>query len=119
MVESLTRPSSSATDHPWGDRVRPAIAMLVVVIGSSVARAQAERADDAFFETKIRPILAEHCFKCHGPKKTSGGLRLDSGAALARGGQSGAVIVAGQPEKSLVIQALRHQENAELRLPPD
>src|SRR5262245_39458036 len=81
------------------------------------AHAQAAAVDESFFEAKIRPVLVEHCFKCHGPEKTSGGLRLDSRASLLRGGQSGAVVVAGRPEKSLLLQALRHDDNAELKMP--
>src|SRR6516164_3629671 len=45
-----------------------------------------------FFETKIRPILAGSCVKCHGEKKTRGGLRLDSRAALLEGGDSGPAV---------------------------
>ena len=38
----------------------------------------AARADDRFFEARVRPMLAEHCFTCHGPKKQKGDLRLDT-----------------------------------------
>ena len=93
-----------------------AILLLVVLTGRAHAQAAV---DESFFEAKIRPILVEHCFKCHGPEKTSGGLRLDSRASLLRGGQSGAVVVPGQPEKSLLLQALRHDDGAELKMPPN
>jgi mono/diheme cytochrome c family protein len=69
-----------------------------------------------FFETKIRPILAENCFSCHGPKKQKAGLRLDSAAGFFKGSSSGPVLVKGDPEKSLVIQAVRHA--GDLRMPP-
>ncbi len=76
-------------------------------------------ADIAFFEAKIRPLLAQHCYSCHSvkAKKTRGGLRLDSAAAASRGGESGAALVPGQPEKSLLIQAVRYQ-NESLQMPP-
>ena len=71
-----------------------------------------------FFETNVRPLLAEQCFKCHGDKKQWGGLRLDSREALLRGGDSGAAIVAGKPDKSLLISAVRH-EDKDLKMPKD
>ncbi len=73
--------------------------------------------DRAFFETKIRPVLVEYCYACHaeGAKKIGGKLRLDLPEALRKGGESGPVVVAGQPEKSLIIQALRYEH---LEMPP-
>src|SRR5262245_57862170 len=71
----------------------------------------------AFFETKVRPLLAENCYKCHGAKKQRGGLRLDSRAAILQGGESGPVVVPGHPEKSLLLKAVRH-EDPELKMPP-
>src|ERR1700688_2825455 len=59
-----------------------------------------------FFETKIRPILADNCWKCHGEQKHKGELRLDSRSALLAGGDSGAAIVPGHPEKSLLVKAI-------------
>jgi len=70
-----------------------------------------------FFESKVRPVLAERCFRCHGPEKQKNGLRLDSRETMLRGGESGPVIVPGQPEKSLVMQAI--QQMGELKMPPD
>src|SRR3954453_11733269 len=77
------------------------------------------RGDDpeATFETKIRPVLAGTCFACHGGKKTGGGLRVDSRAALLEGGDRGPAIVPGMPEMSLLISALRH-DDPELTMPP-
>ena len=65
-----------------------------------------------FFEKEIRPLLAEHCFECHSgrAKKLQAGLRLDSRAALMRGGDSGAAIQPGSPDDSLLIQAVRYEE---------
>src|SRR5438128_1302891 len=70
-----------------------------------------------FFEKSVRPILAAHCFECHGPKKQRAGLRLDSRPAMMSGGETGAAIVPGQPEKSLLIKALHYQ--SEPKMPPD
>ncbi len=66
-----------------------------------------------FFEKKIRPVLAENCYSCHSgqSKKTQGGLLLDSIEAMLKGGASGqAAIVPGDPEKSLLIKAIRHTD---------
>jgi hypothetical protein len=76
-------------------------------------------ADDAdmFFELKIRPVLAGVCLKCHGGAKTSNGLRIDSREALLKGGDTGPAIVPGDPEKSLLIKAIRQSDT--LKMPPD
>ncbi len=71
---------------------------------------------DDFFETAVRPMLVEHCIGCHGPKKQSGGLRLDSREAILKGGESGSALVPGQPAQSLLIRAIGH--TGELRMPP-
>ena len=73
-----------------------------------------EKAD--FFEARIRPVLATHCFECHGIKD-KGGLKLDSREAALKGGDSGAVIVLGKPKKSLLIQAVEHLDE-DLAMPP-
>lgn len=60
------------------------IALSFFVIAFTIA-ANSSRANDeeeAFFEARIRPILASSCIECHGPKKASGGLRLDSKAGI-------------------------------------
>ncbi|HMZ19519.1 MAG TPA: hypothetical protein PLD20_16400, partial [Blastocatellia bacterium] len=62
---------------------------------------------EEFFEQKIRPLLAAHCYGCHTATE-SGGLRLDSRAALLKGGASGTAIVPGNPDGSLLIQAVSH-----------
>src|ERR1051325_3619235 len=69
---------------------------------------------DDFFESKVRPILATECFSCHTDAQL-GGLRLDSREGLLRGGKTGPAIVPGDPEKSLLITALR--QTGELKMP--
>jgi Protein of unknown function (DUF1553)/Protein of unknown function (DUF1549)/Planctomycete cytochrome C len=75
-----------------------------------------------FFEKKIRPVLAEHCLKCHSAeaekaKKLKGGLFLDSRDGVLKGGESGPAIVPGEPKKSRLIQALHH--DGDTRMPPN
>ncbi|HVL68384.1 MAG TPA: PSD1 and planctomycete cytochrome C domain-containing protein [Vicinamibacterales bacterium] len=62
-----------------------------------------------FFEAKIRPLLVESCFDCHTDDE-KGGLRLDSREALLKGGDSGPAIVAGDPDASLLLKAVRHEQ---------
>ena len=69
-----------------------------------------------FFEAKIRPLLINRCYACH-TDKVSGGLRVDSRAALLKGGKSGPAIVPGAPAQSLMIQAVAHT-HGRLRMPP-
>jgi mono/diheme cytochrome c family protein len=71
-----------------------------------------------FYESKIRPLFHEHCNACHGtdPKKVRGGLRLDSPAAIRKGGDNGPALVAGKPDDSLLIKAVR--QSGDLKMPP-
>jgi hypothetical protein len=69
-----------------------------------------------FFEAEVRPLLAQKCYKCHGPDKQEGGLRLDSKGAMLDGGDAGPAIVPGHPEESTLVDAINY-EGAEM--PPD
>ncbi len=90
--------------------------MLIGILFSFAS--YAEEGSD-FFEKKIRPVLVEQCYSCHSSEapKLKGGLRLDDKAALLKGGESGPAIVPGDPEKSLLYQALRY-EGEGIRMPP-
>ncbi|MCI0539449.1 MAG: DUF1553 domain-containing protein [Verrucomicrobiales bacterium] len=73
-----------------------------------------------FFERRIRPVLAEHCYECHSAqaKKLKGGLLLDSKAGWQRGGETGEpAIIPGDTEKSLLLRAVRH-DDPDLAMPP-
>ncbi len=69
-----------------------------------------------FFTQKVRPILAQNCYKCH-TTEAAGGLRLDSLQAALKGGDSGPAFAPGKPEKSLLIEAVR--QTGDLKMPPD
>ena len=69
-----------------------------------------------FFEARVRPVLVENCLECHGEKSQKGGLRLDSMEGTLRGAEEGPVIVAGHPDQSPMIRALRHE--GEIKMPP-
>ena len=70
-----------------------------------------------FFEARVRPILVEKCVGCHGPKKQSSSLRLDSREAILKGGDSGPAAVPSRPDESLLIQAVAHRHE-DLKMPP-
>jgi uncharacterized protein DUF1549/uncharacterized protein DUF1553/cytochrome c len=72
-----------------------------------------------FFERKVRPVLVESCYACHSAStpKPMGGLRLDSRAALLKGGVRGPAVVPGDPEKSPLIQAVEYHD-PRLQMPP-
>ena len=99
---------------------RCAFFVAVWAVAASVMPLPAQTDADAieFFERKIRPVLAEKCYVCHGPDNDPmGGLRLDSKAALRKGGSRGTAIVAGDPDASLLIRAIRYTD-PDLLMPP-
>lgn len=88
---------------------------LVLIISPSSVCAN----DLDFFNTKIKPTLQQKCFSCHSheSKKNKGGLVLDSLAGMLEGGDSGAAIVVGMPEKSKLVEAISHT-NQDFKMPP-
>lgn len=104
--------------------LRPFLAFILLgplVVGTTTLHAQ--EADDprlAFFESKIRPALIEHCYECHSVEaaekgKLRGGLLLDSSPAMLKGGESGPAIIAHKPAESLLISAIRYDD---FEMPP-
>ena len=84
---------------------------------SRVLAAAPDAAGLEFFERKVRPVLAENCFSCHGAEKQKAELRLDSPAAIRAGGEGGSILIAGQPERSRLIAAVSYQDE-DLQMPP-
>src|SRR3954471_8057491 len=87
-------------------------ACAVVVSATSVLAATTSppTADQVqFFENKVRPILANNCYKCHSSQaeKLKGGLSLEFKESTLKGGDTGPALVPGDPEKSLLIKAVR------------
>ncbi len=96
----------------------PAFAwLLFAAIPASAADPNPEQTE--FFEKKVRPILVEHCYKCHSAesKKLKGGLRVDGRVFLLQGGDGGPAVVPGDPAKSKLIEAVRYV-NPDLQMPP-
>ncbi len=93
---------------------RRVLGCLLVALSATAA---AEAADPLeFFESAVRPLLAEKCFACHTQTKM-GGLEMVSRQALLDGGKSGPAIVPRSPERSLLIQAVRYGDER-LKMPP-
>jgi len=93
-------------------------ALLIVSLALSAALGASEVEETAFFETNVRPILNERCQECHSAtKKIKGGLSLDTRDAWQKGGDSGAVIVPGKPQESLLLTAVSWRD-PDLQMPP-
>lgn len=89
-------------------------ALIFVACGCALGQSPSVSQASDFFENKIRPILANNCYDCH-TSAEMGGLRVDSRERLLQGGKSGAAIVPADPEKSLLIQAVR--QTGDLKMP--
>ncbi|MCA9149575.1 MAG: hypothetical protein KDA92_09765, partial [Planctomycetales bacterium] len=98
-----------------------AVGLLVVSSTMRPSLLQAEALDEAaqreLFESRIRPLLIEHCYECHSAKadKLQASLLLDSREGMLRGGDSGPCVVPGDAASSLLIGALRHET---VEMPP-
>ena len=91
--------------------------LSVLALVLSAAPAFADPATDAeLFEKKVRPLLLAKCVGCHGPQKQKGGLRLDSRAALLKGGDTGPAVAPGDPAASAMAKAARYDDD--VKMPP-
>ncbi|MDP6443210.1 MAG: c-type cytochrome domain-containing protein, partial [Pirellulaceae bacterium] len=86
--------------------------VALLAFAASTASGQVE------YQSQIKPILAEHCFSCHSALRQKGELRLDAISLIRRGGSSGSALVAGQPDNSLIVDALRARDGV-TKMPPD
>src|SRR5579872_1180348 len=102
-----------------------ACSFATVIVLLCAVTCTSTRADDSnvdhqgteFFEKRIRPVLVEHCYECHsGTAKIKGGLRLDSRDGWSKGGDSGSPIVPGNPDESLLFDAVRSE--GDRKMPP-
>lgn len=102
------RPSSLCCALLLGVVMSPAMSVL----------AAPDAAGLKFFETEIRPLLAEHCYDCHGPEKQKHGLRVDNLPYLLQGGESGPSVVPGKPADSILLDYLSYKDS-DHEMPPD
>jgi hypothetical protein len=94
------------------------VTLYSILISSVSLAAEPSKTDIEFFETKIRPVLVSHCYKCHSAKskEPKGGLLLDTRAGIRRGGETGHGVVPGELGESQIIAAIRYES---LEMPPD
>jgi hypothetical protein len=97
---------------------RPLCAIIQLVVCIALVDSAIAADENDFFERKIRPVMVEHCYECHAgdAELIQGGLRLDDPSGMVRGGDSGAAVMPGDPDKSLLLAAIRYEE---LEMPPE
>src|SRR5262245_62137835 len=97
-------------------RCHPSLASMLMLLA---ATRPVDAAPSDPFEAKIRPVLVENCYRCHSAehKTEKGGLRLDSRDAMLRGGESGPAVVPGKPGASVLLKAIRHDDDV-AKMPP-
>jgi hypothetical protein len=112
------------TVFSWTAGLSMAAGFIVLLCGAAGRAADLPPVADppagiTFFETKIRPVLAASCYKCHAAtaEKIKGGLLLDTREGMLRGGETGEAVVPGDLDKSLLIEAIRYG-NPDLSMPP-
>ncbi len=97
------------------------VIILLLFLRSNLAQAEQdlaipEREALEFFEREVRPVLVEHCYRCHGQARQRSDLRLDSKSAVLQGGIQGPAVVPAHPEESLLVEAIRYEG---LEMPPE
>ncbi len=91
--------------------------LLAARAGSAVDSTEVPTSEQLkYFETHIRPLLIEKCYKCHNDKKQNGELRLDSREGVLLGGESGPAVVVGHLEESLLLDAVNYRS---FEMPPE
>ena len=90
-----------------------------LALASSAPAAEPTPEQIQFFESKIRPLLAGRCYKCHSHEATKlkGGLSLEFRESVLKGGDTGPALIPGHPETSLLLKAVRYQDE-DLKMPP-
>ncbi|MFN4920970.1 MAG: DUF1553 domain-containing protein [Planctomyces sp.] len=98
--------------------VLPFVLQLSQLTSAGVLLADDDQQRLQFFEQKIRPVLVQHCYKCHSAQSVQvrGGLLVDSRAGLLQGGDSGPAVVPGDITAGQLLSALRHES---VEMPPD
>ncbi|MFP6763489.1 MAG: DUF1549 domain-containing protein, partial [Planctomycetaceae bacterium] len=98
------------------------VALPTVSAETTTVRGADTAAGIAFFEQRIRPVLVKHCYKCHSARSAktgnlAGGLQLDTREGIRLGGETGSSVVPGKPDQSLLLAAIRHEQD--LEMPPE
>lgn len=88
------------------------------ILAERKAAAEELAKDPVVFTQIVQPVLTANCVYCHGPDKQEGAFRMDSMTALLKGGEKGPGLVAGEPEKSAILERVRLPLNDKLHMPP-
>lgn len=96
--------------------ISPAVSLVSVMADEQIPL---DKQGLRFFESKIRPVLVKHCYECHSNQSgaSEGRFRLDFRQTIRRGGDRGAAVVPGSPDKSLLLTAVMHSD-PDLKMPP-
>src|SRR3954469_25427268 len=97
--------------------LRSAVTFVALSLAAIAPIVVAGENDEQVMYREGPAILSAHCIKCHGPDKQENGLRLDHGAAILRGGDSGTAVVAGKSSDSLLVQAVMGASDSVSRMP--
>ncbi|MDP6446119.1 MAG: PSD1 and planctomycete cytochrome C domain-containing protein [Pirellulaceae bacterium] len=92
--------------------------LLLIAAILSTTTAFADEKGNRFFEEKIRPLLADKCYKCHGPEEQESNLRLDSWEGIERGGDTAEDLLGDPAEKGLLMAAVKYELD-DLQMPPE
>ncbi len=97
-----------------------AVGLAALCGWQGVDAAEDEAARPEFYTAKVKPIFEANCARCHGGLNHRGGLNLDTRAGMLKGGHDGAVLVPGDPDKSLLVRLMRHEgpANDPMPMPP-
>lgn len=94
---------------------RSQIQLLTILIAGWLCPALS--ASDVDYLRDVKPILVARCYRCHSSLEQEGGLRLDSASAITKGGDQGAIVVAGKSDQSRLVAAV--ERSGELKMPPE
>jgi cytochrome c len=100
------------------------LAVALIALGLDASRVHAAGPDEAarpeFYTTKVQPIFQANCYRCHAGMNHRGGLNIATRAGMMKGGHNGAVLVPGDPAKSLLVRLIRHEgpQNDPMPMPP-
>jgi mono/diheme cytochrome c family protein len=99
--------------------VAPPLALIVIATTTLAELRQPDKPPPVDYARDVRPILAKHCYSCHGPDEQKSGLRLDRRADALAGGDRGSAIEPGQSEDSRLIQYVTGMNDDEIIMPPE
>jgi len=100
------------------EEVKPVVTLPPVKVPGAI-RVGPNPSAVAFFESKIRPVLVEHCHECHGGGKRKGGLKVDSFESLLADNEAGPAVIPGDTVNSAMLKALRYEGDSDLNMPPN